>query len=173
MLSNRDRAAMSSRIDLYSLPHKSLRHALHEAGAVLGSGDAGPARTALELLASHGGHEEEFIHPLLDRHLPDLAETMRSQHRELDARLERVHVALDGTDPVAAYRRYHRLVAWNLGHLDEEETIVLPALWSAVPDAALADVFGAFRAAHPEANDLYRRWPEPLTVDERQLVLSD
>jgi hypothetical protein len=163
---------MSSRIDLYSLPHKSLRHALHEAGAALGTGDAAPALAALDLLVAHGGHEDEFIGPLLARHLPDLAATVRSQHDQLETMVGTTSAALAGADAVDAYRCFHRLVAWNLGHLDEEETVVLPALWSAVPDAALAEVFAAFRAAHPEANDLFRRWPQPLTVEERRLVLT-
>jgi hypothetical protein len=80
--------------------------------------------------------------------------------------------ALDGDDLVDAYRRYHRLVARNLGHLDEEETVVLPALWNAVPDGVLAEAFAAFRAAHPDANALYRRWPQPLTPAERRLVVT-
>lgn len=161
---------MGPRIDLYSLPHKSLRHALHEAGAMLGAAATAPAAEALALLAAHGRHEDEFIAPLLAAHLPRLAASIRREHDELERQIELVHAALTGDDPVTAYRAYHRVVAANLAHLDEEETVVLPALWAVVPDTALTEVFAAFRAAHPEADDLFVRWPAPLTAEERRLV---
>ena len=48
----------------------------------------------------------------------------------------------------------------------------MPALWQAVDAAELVDVFSAFRAAHPEAAELYRRAPEAITPGERCLVLG-
>lgn len=38
------------------------------------------------------------------------------------------------------------------------------------PPEALSDVLARFRVAHPEAADLYRRWPDALTPGERRLV---
>jgi hypothetical protein len=93
---------------------------------------------------------------------------VRSARRHLD------RLAMTGEAPpgelLTLYRSFQRLAATNLMHLDDEETRVMPALWVAAPPDALSDVFARFRAAHPEAVDLYRRWPDALTTDERQLV---
>jgi hypothetical protein len=156
-------------MDLYSLPHKALRDALGAAGTALGAGEVELAREALGLLDDHAAHEEGFIHPLLARHLPAVEAEVVAQHRALDALLADCTAALDG-DPVVAYRAYQRLVGFNLGHLDHEETVVMPALARAVPAEALVELFAAFRAAHPEANDLYVRWPGALTPAEWALV---
>jgi hypothetical protein len=156
-------------MDLYSLPHKALRDALGAAGTSLGAGEIDPAREALDLLADHAAHEEAFIHPLLARHLSAVEAETAAQHRALDALLAQCAEALDG-DPVLAYRSYQRLLAFNLSHLDHEETVVMPALARAVPAEALIEVFGAFQAAHPDANALYIRWPAALTPAERARV---
>jgi hypothetical protein len=169
----------ANRVDLYTLPHKVLRHALSMAGTALardGSGATGLVVEALEALVSHGHHEDAFIHPLAARHLPDIELELRGQHVDLERRMGEVRRALDeigsgGAAPAAvlrAYRSYQRLVGWNLGHLDHEETHVMPALWAALPAGALDDLMSAFRAANPDAADLYRRWPEALAADERR-----
>ena len=86
---------------------------------------------------------------------------------------------LDGALAVAAdqpgatlglYRALQRLAAENLVHLDHEESVVLPALWVAAPERELAELMAAFRAAHPDAAELYRRWPDALSPAERALV---
>ena len=156
--------------DLYSLPHKALRDAMASAGAALGARTADAVDLALVAIAdliAHGEHEDEFIRPVLGRHLPDLAAALDEQHRDLEDLLVVTSRALSADD---AYRSFQRLVAWNLGHLDHEETVVLPAMWQAVPDEELADVFAAFRAAHPEAGLVYGRWPGHLSAAERSLV---
>jgi hypothetical protein len=59
------------------------------------------------------------------------------------------------------------MAAANLLHLDYEETVVMPALWTVAPPSALADVMAEFNAAHPEAVRLFHRWPAALTPTER------
>jgi hypothetical protein len=168
------------RIDLYTLPHKALRHALSAAGTALAAQAPRAAATALEALdalASHGHHEEEFIHPLLARHLPEVEAELAAQHADLDRRMTESRRHLDAVadapdDPAVAlraYRSFQRLLGWNLGHLDHEETHVMPALWAVVPATELEALMVAFRAAHPDAADLYRRWPEALSQAERRM----
>jgi len=175
-------------IDLYTLPHKPLRAATAQAGVLLGAADPDavhllvePVHAALSELAHHAEHEEEFIDPLLERVLPDHAEEIARQHATLTAAIDGVRRQLDeiagrgnGGGGSAAllglYRAFHRMSAINLAHLDHEETAVMPALWVSAPDGALEDLMAAFRAAHPEAADLYRRWPAALSPGERQLV---
>ena len=175
-------------IDLYTLPHKPLRAATAQAGVLLGAADPGevhvlvePVQAALAELAHHAEHEEEFIDPLLERVLPDHAAEIARQHVALTAAIDGVRRQLDeiagrsqGEGGPAAllglYRAFHRMAAINLAHLDHEESVVMPALWVSAPEGALADLMAAFRAAHPDAGDLYRRWPDALSPAERQLV---
>jgi hypothetical protein len=141
-----------------------------EAAAALGSGAPGATDLAAEVLHAiqdHGRHEDEFIHPLLRRHLPAIATDLDHQHEALDDLIVATMAALTAPDP---YRPFQRFIAENLRHLDHEETVVLPLLWRAVPDHELAEIRTAFMTAHPEANDLYRRWPAHLTPAERGAV---
>lgn len=170
-------------VDLYSLPHKALRHALAEAGTRLAAaapsasedGTLALVALALDDLDAHGHHEDEHIHPVLRRLLPGLAEELDAQHAALTARIASVRRQVDllATDPsaaVAAYRSLQRLAAANLTHLDHEEVVVLPALLAATPPGTTEEIMAGFQAAHPDAADLYRRWPQPLTAAERTLL---
>jgi hypothetical protein len=169
-------------IDVYSLPHKALRAALADAGTALGAVEADDLVTAvaraglaLDELTAHAEHEDTFIQPIVERFLPELAVAVEEQHLALAARVLMVRAELDAalaqrSAPVAAYRAFQRLVSENLSHLDHEETVVLPALWSVVPGTDLADVMQRFRSAHPEAVELYRRNAAALTFAERELV---
>jgi iron-sulfur cluster repair protein YtfE (RIC family) len=174
-------------IDLFTLPHKALRALVGLTATRLGALDVAAARDVERLqnelhrlvdeLQSHGTHEDEFILPLLERHLPDLATRMRAEHADVGGGLAdlRRAIAAFGAAPsvgrqLALYRQLRRFEGLNLRHLDFEETIVMPALWQIAPAQDLADLMAAFRAAHPEAGDLYRHAPEALTVSERTMV---
>ena len=177
---------MSPSVDLYTLPHKALRHAMGRAGTLLAASEPATAAAGLAVVAgvldeleAHGAHEDEFIRPVLAAHLPDIEAEVVAQHRSLGAAVDgaRRHVdrlaasaEVSPGELLALYRSFQRLVATNLVHLDDEEARVMPALWVAAPAGALAEVLDRFRAAHPEAGDLYHRWPDPLTSDERRLV---
>lgn len=178
-----------TRTDLYSLPHKALRVAVAHAGTVLSAtdpsrvaGDLPVVRAVLADLRSHAAHEDELIHPLLARLVPDVEADLAAQHATLDAALDdldrRLDVLADGAarglvppdDLVDLHRAHQRLSAQNLLHLDHEETVAMPALWARASDVSLDALMDRFRAAHPEAVDLYRRWPDGLTADERARV---
>lgn len=174
-------------IDLFTLPHKALRALTGLTATRLGALDFSDAsevehmQNGLYALAdeieSHGGHEDEFIVPLLKRHLPDIATRMQGEHAEVGAALADVRRAVStfGTAPsagnqLALYRQVRRFEGLNLRHLDFEETVVMPALWQAAPARDLADLMAAFHAAHPDAVELYQHAPEALTASERLLV---
>jgi hypothetical protein len=177
---------MSPSVDLYTLPHKALRDAMGRTGTLLAAAEPSTATTSiaavaevLDQLEAHGAHEDEFIQPVLAAYLPDIEADIAGQHRSLTAAVDGARRHLDRLTATAEappgelltlYRSFQRLAAANLLHLDDEETRVMPALWVAAPPDALADVLARFRAAHPEAADLYRRWPDALTPAERQLV---
>jgi hypothetical protein len=177
---------MSPSVDLYTLPHKALRDAMGRAGTLLAATEPSTAATSLAVVAdvldqleAHGAHEDEFIQPVLAAHVPDIEADIAAQHRSLTAAIGGARRHLDRLTATAEappgelltlYRSFQRLTATNLMHLDNEETHVMPALWVAAPSDALSDILARFRAAHPEAADLYRRWPDALTPVERQLV---
>jgi hypothetical protein len=170
-------------IDLYSLAHKPLRQAVGDSAVVLGAVDVedlslvvDPVSAAIGELHGHARHEDEFIEPVLDRFLPDIALEIAAQHARLGGVIDAVQRQLDALAgcstapsgaPIALYRAYQRMAAANLIHLDYEETVVMPALWTAAPPEALAEVMAAFNAAHPEAVELFHRWPDALTRKER------
>lgn len=162
-------------VDLFTLPHKALRQALGDAGTHLAAhADPGLAVVALDDLEAHGHHEDELILPVLRRLLPALAAEQEAQHLALTARVGAVRRHLDAVrgpeDALAAYRALQRLAAANLAHLDHEEVVVMPALATAAPEGTTEEVMARFRAAHPDAGALYRRWPAALTAAERELV---
>lgn len=169
--------------DLYTLARKSLRQAVSTTAVMLGSAtpdtlvsSVAPASDVIAELLDHAHHEDEFIEPVLDRFLPDIALEVASQHRQLTATIDAVHRQLDGLanepsvapgGPLALYRAFQRMAAANLVHLDYEETAVMPALWVAAPPEALDEVMASFTAAHPDASQLFHRWPDSLTPTER------
>jgi Hemerythrin HHE cation binding domain len=177
---------MNPSVDLYTLPHKALRDAVGRAGTLLAAAEPATAAAALGVLAdvlddldAHAAHEDEFIAPVLAAYLPDVEADIAGQHRSLTVTVGGVRRRLDrlaaaGEAPpgelLSLYRSFQRLAAANLVHLDDEETRAMPALWVAAPPDALSDVLARFRAAHPDAADLYRRWPDALTPHERRLV---
>jgi hypothetical protein len=173
-------------IDLYTLPHKALRCAVGEASTVLGAlgpddacAAAASVAEVVDVLLAHAAHEDEFIEPLLERHLPDAAFEIARQHGGLTAAIDGLRRQADhlaataNAEPgalLALYRAFERMAAANLVHLDHEESVVMPALWQAVPATELAALMDAFRAAHPDATELYRRWPNALTPAERTML---
>jgi hemerythrin-like domain-containing protein len=176
-------------IDLFTLPHKTLRTYLGQTATDLGALDIGDVgglermqrdlHDLIDELESHGAHEDAVILPLLERRLPDMDNRMRAEHVEVGSALVDLRLGISGLigepragDPLALYRQLRRFEALNLRHLDFEETIVMPALWRATPASDLVDLMDAFRSAHPEAGDLYRRAPRALTAGERLLVMG-
>lgn len=166
-------------IDLYSLPHKALRVAVAHAGTVLSATDPDRAaddlvvvRGVLAELRDHAAHEDAFIHPLLARLVPTVEADLAVQHRGLDAAIDDLDRRLDGAltpeTLLDLHRAYQRVAAQNLLHLDHEETVAMPALWARASSVSLGELMDRFRAAHPEAGDLYRRWPAGLTAEERE-----
>lgn len=175
--------------DLFTLPHKALRAYFGSMATQVGSLDVTGVDEAAELarlvhdgvetVRAHGGHEDDFVVPLLHRYRPDLERRLLVEHAELGRLLDDLleHVAAFERTPsqsaqLALYRHVRRVEASNLAHLDMEETILMPALWQLAPPEELLETFTSFKAAHPEAVELYRRAPDALTAAERTIVLA-
>jgi len=181
------------RIDLFVIPHKGLRWWMAELSSRLGATDFtdAPATAAslaelsafLDELDAHSLHEETFIAPFMERRGADRFPAWEAEHRALDvavAALRRQSAELTqlGTDHpnvaglgLGLYRAFARFAATTLLHLDEEETTLMPLLWSVCSDADLAGLMDGFRARFSaEAMRLYTRTAPAFTTGERALL---
>jgi iron-sulfur cluster repair protein YtfE (RIC family) len=175
--------------DLFTLPHKALRAWIGATATAVGGLDTtnlddqrslvGQFRLLLADLADHAQHEDDFIVPVLDRHVPHLAHRLRGEHVAIDTALVTLGSIVDELEQAPspalqlhAYRALRNFEGQNMAHLDFEETEIMPALWRAVAPDDLFAVFQAFKTAHPESVQLYCRIPDALTPQERALVFA-
>lgn len=134
-------------IDLFHHVHTGIRAALFDAVIAGGRGDAdalAKARDALRFTAHHGENEDLLLLPLVRERLPTIAARMQRSHAHLDAELHGLIHELE--DPACAAEPFaRRLAAFTgryLDHVDDEETLVDPAIRAVVDEPELA-AFGA------------------------------
>lgn len=145
-------------VDLYRDIHKGIRSelfALTEKAGNLDPNDrtdradlSAHVDRVVDVLVSHAAHEDEFVQPAIERHLPDLAEQVEDDHHRLEARIallaEQAADAVDtpGNPRWHAHRLYVELASFTsayLGHQDLEERVIMPALEDVIgPEANLA-----------------------------------
>lgn len=143
--------------DTYRDIHKGIRADLfavtHAAGEIDPSSDsdrravADHVRAALALLVNHAEHEDQWVQPLLDQHLPHLAERVAADHPVLEARIDdlagRAQENAFATTELRwrTHQLYIELASFTsayLAHQDFEEREIMPALEDAIgPDAVL------------------------------------
>lgn len=168
--------------DLYREVHKGIRRGLFQAVELAGRVDPLDATALadshdrleelLHLLDVHAAHEDEYLGPLIERHLPVLAAQLHREHTELDElaielRRQLATLATGAATATADERRLgqHRLyltlaefAAAYLEHQTTEEAVVLPALGSAAGLGELMDANAALVAAiTPDDLDGYMR----------------
>ena len=139
--------------DLYRDIHKGIRSELFAVTEEAGRADSSDRgdRAALadhlgsvvDLLVSHAEHEDLGIQPVLEQHLPELAEAVEADHLRLDARLATVAAlaeeAVDGTAAGArgaVHQIYVELASFTssyLVHQDLEERVIMPELDRILP----------------------------------------
>ena len=162
-------AAAAPRVDLYAFIHKALRRCLTDALCRVGATDptdAGDVAAALDdtfaLLAlcdSHWRHENDHLHPALERARPGSAARITAEHvhhAEAIADLRDLSGLVRDTAGDARRgaleRLYHALalfVADNLQHMYVEETAHNAVLWAHYDDAALMAIEHALLATIP------------------------
>lgn len=164
--------------DLYRDVHKGIRHGLFHATDRAGhldpldhiavSEQRNRIERLLHLLDVHAAHEDEYLGPLIDRHLPVLAARLQREHAELDAQTVQIRgqltalgCATGGDRRIAQHRLYlilSEFTAAYLQHQTTEEVEVLPALNRAAGLEELMDANRALVAAiSPEDMDGYMR----------------
>lgn len=184
---------MNDRIDLFTLIHKGLRWWMGEVSATLGATnfrDKDRTEDALqELIAclaaldEHSEHEDDFIAPILDARTASRTAGWHEEHARLESaaaalRLQASELRALGVEHPRAealglqlYRSFALFVSQMSLHLDEEETKVMPLLWSVCTDEELLGIMTAFREQHgPSAALLYARLAPAYNVTERSLL---
>jgi iron-sulfur cluster repair protein YtfE (RIC family) len=149
--------------DLYRAIHKGIRAELFALTESAGTADTADrmARAALAdhvgsvaaLLESHAHKEDAVIDPILEVHLPDLAERITVDHAVLDGRISSIlDMARSAVDAPAVdqvrlghwlYLDLATFTSDYLEHQDLEERIVMPALEAAVGVEAVMGIHGA------------------------------
>jgi hypothetical protein len=155
------------RLDLYGSVHKAQRARLFALVVEAGRTDpqdeaaaavvAGAARAIAAELHEHGTHEDEFIHPLLQRYEPELARSLADEHRNLDAALAELARAGARREPAGVgtlYRVACRFTLTYLAHLEREESESMPALWAQASDDELAGVLIDFHGSRTELENV-------------------
>lgn len=154
---------MNNDIDVYKDIHKGIRAELFAVTGAAGALDAADegARAAfvdrvqrLEgLLASHAEHEDRFLQPLIELHLPDLAMDVAQDHAHLEASFTEIvkttREALDRRDLHEVYLELASFTSAYLRHQDVEERDIHPALFGAVGFEGLFEVHERLVASIP------------------------
>ena len=164
--------------DLYRDVHKGIRHGLFRATERAGhvdplddialSEERRRIDDLLHLLDVHAAHEDDYLGPLIEQHLPVLAARLQREHAHLDALtadIRRQLTALGcvtGTDRrIGQHRLYLSLSEFTAAHLQHqttEEVEVLPALNRAAGLDELMEANAALVAAiSPVDMDGYMR----------------
>ena len=181
-------------VDLYRDIHKGIRAELFgatlDAGRVDPADRSGRARLAtrvddlVDLLVTHAAHEDRAVQPVIEVHLPALAERIETDHTRLEARLadlrELAATPVDA-DPVArrttAHHLYLELASFTgayLEHQDVEERAVMPDLDAVIGvEATLAIHQGIIASIPPEdmATSLALMLPA-MNIDDRAELLG-
>lgn len=183
-----------TRPDPYTWIHKGQRRLLFQAVELAGRTDFEDESERRELrsqtgamlrhLRAHAWHEETYLRPILERHLPDLARELALEHGTLEEDIERIEAMLEAVGAgtagsrhaqgLALYRELAAFLARYLWHLAEEEAS-LPRIWEAVPAAELEEALARFRASRaPEEamGDLEAMLPALSPGEREQLLLA-
>lgn len=157
-------------VDLYRDIHKGIRTELFATTEEAGRIDPTERldRQALrdhvvgvvELLVTHAHHEDGHIQPVVERHLPDLADQVAEDHEVLEVRLtglrEQAEAAVAASDDQRSHlhRLHLDLAAFTsayLAHQDLEERVIMPALEDEIGVDATLDLHRAIVGSIPPA----------------------
>lgn len=179
----------STRFDLYGPVHKGLRAFLADTLLRMGSLDVDePAQVEeactqalelLELVRGHVDHEDEFIHPLLERCRAGAAVQAEDEHvahrRMLESLAGEVRGLLANPSYPAAdalYQGIAELMADNLFHMRLEDITHQALLWQHCTDAELMELDGRIVGSlAPRELMLYLRWMIPAMSPPQRLGL--
>ncbi len=187
-------APATARLDLYGNIHKALRLGLTRNLCRIGSTDPDDAAEVsahlsaldalLALCESHLAHENDFVHPALERAQPGSALRIAGEHadhQEAIADLRDLAGLVANSRPAARpaaltrlYRALALFVADNLQHMEVEEREHNAVLWAHYSDAELLAIHGALLASiAPQEMVAVAQWMLPaVSAPERAALLQ-
>jgi hypothetical protein len=159
--------ATAPRFDIYASIHKGVRLMLTDLIASAGRVDPQDAASvqrlvdkveaAADFCLSHLEHENDFLHPALERAQPGASQRISTEHVEHERDIEtlrrhaRTLPALTPEDrPAACHALYHAVslfAAHNLAHMHLEETEHNAVLWAHLDDAGILAIHGRLLAS--------------------------
>ena len=167
------------RFNPFSQVHKGLRALLYHTALSLqhinftSDDEANDAVTkvkeVLYLFEGHAHIEDTMVFPLLNETAPHVVAEFEQQHirdhelgRELEQALEAVQAARGAEKIKAAFRlqlSFTEFMAFNLSHMNQEETVVKEELWKRFSDEDLLAITHKIVASiPPEKNARYSFW---------------
>lgn len=181
-------------VDLYRDIHKGIRAELFAVTSTAGSVDpsdrcdraalADHVTSVASVLESHAHHEDAAIDPVLERHLPDLACTINSDHERLERMFSSiVDLAVTVVDADSGEQRrlmqllhldLARFTSSYLEHIDLEERTVmqrLPQLMSVEEIAAIHEAIISSIPPDEMARSLSFMLPA-MNIDDRAELLG-
>lgn len=176
----------STRFDIYAPIHKALRRFMTDTLDRLSCLDLeddrdvdralGQLDSLLDAARRHLKHENEFIHPVLERHRTGASHRIATEHGEhldaiatLSAQAEVLRADRSAMAAHLLYRQLAAFIAENFEHMDGEETRHNQLLWAACSDDDLQAIEGCILASiGPQEMSLWMRWMLPaFNPDER------
>jgi hypothetical protein len=127
-------------------------------------------KEVIHLFESHAHIEDTRVFPLLKETAPHLVTEFEQQHlrdhelgQQLEQALEAVQTASPGTEKIKAGFQlqiaFTEFTAFNLSHMNQEETIIKEALWKNYTDGELIGLSNSIVASlPPEKNARYSFW---------------
>ena len=167
------------RFDIYAPIHKALRRFMTDTLHRLSSLDLedsadidaalGQLERLLDAARRHLQHENEFIHPVLERHRTGASQRIATEHGEhldaiatLHAQAEALRVDRSATSAHLLYRQLAAFIAENFEHMDGEETRHNQLLWASCSDDDLQAIEGCILSTiGPQEMSLWLRWMLP------------
>jgi len=194
--------AMSDRENLFRPIHKGIRLMLYQLGSGLQAQsfvdtsasneavarikrDLGNSLSSclLCLLTAHAGHEEKDIFSKIRVHDPEVVALVMKEHGEVARRIHKVATMCDeviGTTDLARrievgdrfIEEVNDLVALYLGHLNREETLLVPVMWQWFNDQEIRAMRMVFYDHLPlSLFETWLRWALPALNQEELIVL--
>lgn len=166
----------NERHDMFNQIHKALRGLFYETALCLQQTDFGKNEEAeqasvkveevLEILSSHARHEDHFILPLVYRSNPAVARAFEDDHqtderltKDLEKALSRVQSAVTPRMAIKAGQELQHLfiefIAFNLTHMNKEESILNEILWKHFSDEELQAVEEQLIASIPQEEMMF------------------
>ena len=191
---------MAERENLFRPIHKGIRSMLYDLGSQLQTTnfadvyESNQFATRLKhdlgnslsncmlcLLSAHASHEERDIFSQIRPHDPNVVEVVMQEHAEVIRRIGGISKTCDQVMALASpadrieggdrlNQEVNDLLVFYLGHLNNEEALLVPALWRWFTDEQLRGMRTMFYASLPlPLFETWMRWTLP-SLNQEELV---